>query len=102
MYNVSQAKSWKCKDCRLNRHTCFHCNGPKKENDPEVVKCDVKKCGRFYHKECITKIKEENKDCYKRDTVKWRCPLHFCKECQQIGQRYTYASMSIAFLYVFL
>lgn len=42
-----------CQDCRDRRHTCFICK--KKGADyAEVAKCREPKCGKYYHRTCLT------------------------------------------------
>uniref|UniRef100_A0A4W3GW55 Histone-lysine N-methyltransferase NSD2 n=1 Tax=Callorhinchus milii TaxID=7868 RepID=A0A4W3GW55_CALMI len=61
-----------CSECLSGVHTCFVC----KKNGPDVKRCIVPLCGKFYHEDCVRKYPPtvfENK--------RFRCPLHSCISC---------------------
>ncbi|XP_067838945.1 histone-lysine N-methyltransferase NSD2 isoform X1 [Heptranchias perlo] len=61
-----------CRECTSGVHTCFVC----KKNGPDVKRCIVSLCGKFYHEDCVRKYPPtvfENK--------RFRCPLHTCISC---------------------
>ncbi|KAK2154206.1 hypothetical protein NP493_2211g00002 [Ridgeia piscesae] len=61
-----------CDECTTGSHTCFVC----KKTGPEMKRCGVPLCGRFYHQECVVKLpltRSENHHFY--------CPLHTCATC---------------------
>ncbi|XP_041078909.1 histone-lysine N-methyltransferase, H3 lysine-36 specific-like [Polyodon spathula] len=61
-----------CKECTSGIHTCFVCKKP----GPDVKRCIIPVCGKFYHMDCITKH---------APTVlqnhSFRCSLHVCLSC---------------------
>ncbi|XP_075427197.1 histone-lysine N-methyltransferase NSD2 isoform X1 [Ascaphus truei] len=65
-----------CNDCTSGIHTCFAC----KERNPDVKRCIVPHCGKFYHESCLRKYPFaafENKG--------FRCPLHNCASCSVLN-----------------
>ncbi|XP_072353597.1 histone-lysine N-methyltransferase NSD2-like isoform X1 [Scyliorhinus torazame] len=61
-----------CRECTSGVHTCFVC----KKKGPDVKRCNVPLCGKFYHEDCVRKYPPtvfENK--------RFRCPLHTCISC---------------------
>ncbi|XP_072898376.1 histone-lysine N-methyltransferase NSD2 [Hemitrygon akajei] len=65
-----------CRECTSGVHTCFVC----KKNGPDVKRCIVPLCGKFYHEDCVRKYPPtvfENK--------RFRCPLHTCISCHAIN-----------------
>eukprot|EP01046_Picozoa_sp_COSAG06_P098779 COSAG06_NODE_44876_length_359_cov_1.315385_1_plen_99_part_01 len=81
-------EEWRCQDCTASRHPCFHCGavfgkdsrgrpykeGSKEPTDPErlTFKCSVKDCGRFYHIDCVQKLKNSRIEA----ATKFVCPSH--------------------------
>ncbi|MGH0155894.1 UNVERIFIED_CONTAM: hypothetical protein FKN15_030106 [Acipenser sinensis] len=61
-----------CNECTSGIHTCFVCKKP----GPDVKRCMIPVCGKFYHMDCITKH---------APTVPqnhgFRCSLHVCLSC---------------------
>uniref|UniRef100_A0A803TQH6 Histone-lysine N-methyltransferase NSD2 n=1 Tax=Anolis carolinensis TaxID=28377 RepID=A0A803TQH6_ANOCA len=65
-----------CTECSSGIHSCFVC----KEKKPEVKRCIVSHCGKFYHETCVKKFHLtvfENRG--------FRCPLHSCVSCHVTG-----------------
>jgi hypothetical protein len=44
---------WFCEQCKNNTHSCFICNEENTIEKP-VRKCKLSKCGRYYHRRCVT------------------------------------------------
>lgn len=44
---------WICDQCINNTHSCFICNEENSVENP-VKKCQSKKCGKYYHRRCVT------------------------------------------------
>ena len=44
---------WFCEQCSNNSHSCFICNEENSVDKP-VKKCQKAKCGRYYHRRCVT------------------------------------------------
>ncbi|KAM4706581.1 histone-lysine N-methyltransferase NSD2 [Discoglossus pictus] len=61
-----------CNECTSGVHTCFVC----KEKNPEVKRCMVSHCGKFYHESCLRKYSLSA-----FDNKGFRCPLHSCISC---------------------
>jgi superfamily II DNA or RNA helicase len=73
-------EQWLCPDCSAGRHMCLICKQVgEMGTEFGVVQCSVAKCGRFYHRNCLTK----------HPRVEWvgakrfRCPSHYCHGCPQ-------------------
>ncbi|CAH0477320.1 unnamed protein product [Peronospora belbahrii] len=73
-------EQWLCPDCAEGRHMCLVCKQVGEMGvEFGVTQCSVAKCGRFYHKGCLSK----------NNRVEWvgkkrfRCPSHFCHTCSQ-------------------
>lgn len=46
---------WLCEECSSGFHTCFICHEQAVENDDrEMRKCKVAKCGKYYHVQCLS------------------------------------------------
>uniref|UniRef100_A0A8C5M523 Histone-lysine N-methyltransferase, H3 lysine-36 specific n=1 Tax=Leptobrachium leishanense TaxID=445787 RepID=A0A8C5M523_9ANUR len=61
-----------CSECSAGVHTCFVC----KVSDPEVKRCLVSICGKYYHEACALKFlptTQQNRG--------FRCSLHMCMTC---------------------
>lgn len=70
---------WLCPDCSAGRHMCLICKQVGEMGaEFGVIQCSMAKCGRFYHKGCLSK----------HPRVEWvgkkrfRCPSHFCHGCR--------------------
>jgi len=69
---------WYCEACGSGTHECFLCKQVGKDNE-DVFLCKAKKCGKFYHKECIEShplsvIRRSNNNSF-------ICPRHRCASC---------------------
>ena len=92
---------WYCNDCLQCRHACGAC-GEYGADGEEVYKCDEKKCGMFFHENCLNMydvdvmlVEEErivmlededgaptNEKTMKTVTrPKFKCPAHQCWTC---------------------
>lgn len=50
---------WYCQECRDGRHICFMCKEDG-EDWNQVTKCSMMNCGKYYHYECLTGLKDVN------------------------------------------
>ncbi|GLD91693.1 hypothetical protein PINS_up000226 [Pythium insidiosum] len=83
MDSEPEDEHWLCPDCAAGRHMCLICKQVGEMGvEFGVIQCSVAKCGRFYHKGCLSK----------HSRVEWvgkkrfRCPSHFCHGCSQEKQ----------------
>ena len=53
-------------------HSCFYC----KSCEGDTVKCSVQLCGKFYHKDCLAKLRTARIE--GNNVI---CPLHACSTC---------------------
>lgn len=80
---------WLCPDCSAGRHMCLICKQVGEMGaEFGVMQCSVAKCGRFYHKGCLSKHERAEWLGKKR----FRCPSHFCHGCPQDKQLTALAS----------
>ncbi|XP_041123021.1 histone-lysine N-methyltransferase, H3 lysine-36 specific-like [Polyodon spathula] len=61
-----------CNECTSGIHTCFVCKKP----GPDVKRCIIPVCGKFYHMDCITKHAPTVPQNHS-----FRCSLHVCLSC---------------------
>ncbi|KAK6468429.1 histone-lysine N-methyltransferase NSD3 [Huso huso] len=61
-----------CMECKKGAHTCFSC----KVSSPDVKRCSVNGCGRFYHEACVRK---HSMSIF--ESKGFRCPQHSCATC---------------------
>ncbi|KDO24656.1 hypothetical protein SPRG_10189 [Saprolegnia parasitica CBS 223.65] len=75
--DVQSAEPFFCDDCKSGQHDCFLCGEPGayKQN---LLRCDLKGCGRFYHFECI--VRDTRFDVDER-SFHIKCPAHHCWTC---------------------
>ncbi|XP_066389024.1 protein ENHANCED DOWNY MILDEW 2-like isoform X2 [Miscanthus floridulus] len=79
----SKSSNFICKNCEYKKHQCFVCgklgSSEMPPGLPEVLKCQKKYCGRFYHPNCLLKYDRSKNH---RD---FECPLHECHSCKNKG-----------------
>lgn len=68
--------SFKCDECQMDRHSCFHCKKP-----GNVIKCSQVSCGKFYHSECMELLQPDGTEDKKSTSGRFFCPQHSCKLC---------------------
>ncbi|XP_066385414.1 protein ENHANCED DOWNY MILDEW 2-like [Miscanthus floridulus] len=79
----SKSSNFICKNCEYKKHQCFVCgklgSSEMPPGLPEVLKCQKKYRGRFYHPNCLLKYDRSKNH---RD---FECPLHECHSCKNKG-----------------
>uniref|UniRef100_W5N3A3 PHD-type domain-containing protein n=2 Tax=Lepisosteus oculatus TaxID=7918 RepID=W5N3A3_LEPOC len=61
-----------CNECTTGIHTCFVCKKP----GPDVKRCLIPVCGKFYHGECVARHTPTAPQ-----SRGFRCSLHVCLSC---------------------
>merc|ERR1712146_18052 len=85
-----------CPDCKKGVHSCTICNKSGKDN-VDVFKCRKITCGRFYHRQCLTKddlfrFRDKNgrptrdrANVVTNSNPSFICPNHTCRYCGEVG-----------------
>ncbi|KAG0551795.1 hypothetical protein BDA96_01G453800 [Sorghum bicolor] len=81
----SKSFNFICKNCEYKKHQCFVCGELGSSEMPpgspeEVLKCQKKYCGRFYHPKCLSKYDPT------KNRQDFECPLHECHSCKNKGE----------------
>ena len=70
-------------------HTCFVC----KVTSVDTLRCSVSLCGKFYHLECVKKLRLAHADKHRL-----QCPLHACTTCTADDIKNPLASKGICWI----